>query len=438
VIRVAIQCSKCGLVVRVPEGTSHIWCCGEKTECKDGIRILDNQLAVPSPVVRRTQPCRHLGGEVTRRLCESCCGRVEIKIFGCNVHGNCTAKRVFGGIQDCTSCRDYEEPPPTVISCFRKPSNERSIGLGVNADLTATSLNDASVTAKALPVASFQDLASVLEGSPPKLIVLEGMWAHPDKLVALTREHPNTLFVYRCHSQIAFLQIEPDSIGRIRDVCTYSKTTPNLRLAGNNKRFAQWASEAWDAEVLYLPNLYPVETTPIAKPSFDGPVFLGSFGAMRLQKHHTMSAAVALILAKRLNREVRFYVNRDAGTIGGSAVMRSMEQMLKGTSVLFERMQWSQAFRFRKLVSQMHLCFQFSSSETFNLVTADAASAGVPSVVGEAIDWVPRDWFAPIDDPLAAADVACRVLFDPTAGERGRAALHSYAASALGVWRALL
>jgi hypothetical protein len=86
----------------------------------------------------------------------------------------------------------------------------------------------------------------------------------------------------------------------------------------------------------------------------------------------------------------------------------------------------------------MDLCFQLSSSETFNYVTADAAASGVPSVVGEALDWPPPDWLAPIDDPRAAARAALRLLGDRAAGERGRAALEHHCREALAQWLGVL
>lgn len=53
--------------------------------------------------------CAHLGlptGELA--LCHTCRGRVQLKLFACEVHGNCTmAKPVEQGIACCAKCGDY-------------------------------------------------------------------------------------------------------------------------------------------------------------------------------------------------------------------------------------------------------------------------------------------------------------------------------------------
>ena len=51
----------------------------------------------------------------------------------------------------------------------------------------------------------------------------------------------------------------------------------------------------------------------------------------------------------------------------------------------------------------MHVLLQPSFTESFNVVTADGIAEGVPSVVSDAIDWVPRRWMAKADDPRDVA-----------------------------------
>ena len=87
----------------------------------------------------------------------------------------------------------------------------------------------------------------------------------------------------------------------------------------------------------------------------------------------------------------------------------------------------------------MHLVFQVSFTESFNVVTADAIAEGVPVVVGSAIDWVPRHWIANPDDALDVARVADTLLRDHTSPDEGRKALLSYVDSAWSQgWKPLL
>jgi glycosyltransferase involved in cell wall biosynthesis len=162
---------------------------------------------------------------------------------------------------------------------------------------------------------------------------------------------------------------------------------------------------------------------------------VGSFGALRLQKHHAVAAGAVALLARRWQVPVELHVSGESHTPGAGNILRAVREILSLTpgAALVED-PWRPAEQFRALIGSMDLCLQLSASETFNIVTADAAACGVPSVVGPAIDWTPADWIAPVDDPLAAADVAIRLLSDPTAGDRGRAALEAHQQAALQQW----
>jgi len=339
--------------------------------------------------------------------------------------------------QQCPIGRWKNPPMAKVLSVYRKTGSDVSIGLGVNAQLSAAALCESGITCQAIAVASMEELAQRLSTEDPaEAVVLEGLWCNVDKLAGLAAENYRTTFIVRCHSQIAFLQIEPEGIGKMREIA--ASPHENLRLAGNSRRFTDWATQAWKRPCLYLPNLYKLPERSKWKPRSDV-VRLASFGAMRIQKHHSVAAAAAVLVAKRLGRPVEFYVNEDNRTPGGPSPLRAVENIVAGQElVTLQKVKWQAADDFRKLIATIDVCFQLSASETFNIVTADAAAAGVPSVVGPAIDWVPRDWVASIDDPAEAAEAAWRLLNDDTAGERGRAALEAYCVAAMEQWREVL
>jgi hypothetical protein len=61
----------------------------------------------PAPHVPRL-PCRHLGPETRRQTCATCAGKVELKVFGCAVHGECTAAKRTDGVKGCCEgCGEY-------------------------------------------------------------------------------------------------------------------------------------------------------------------------------------------------------------------------------------------------------------------------------------------------------------------------------------------
>lgn len=70
---------------------------------------------VALPKLRRQQtglPCVHLGtatGE--ERLCPTCKGETQLKLFSCSIHGQCTAgRRLADGTACCDGCPDRKEP----------------------------------------------------------------------------------------------------------------------------------------------------------------------------------------------------------------------------------------------------------------------------------------------------------------------------------------
>ncbi|MEX0675973.1 MAG: hypothetical protein WD063_02780 [Pirellulales bacterium] len=55
-----------------------------------------------------TTPCVHRSpGELRRQWCPSCCGHTQIKIFGCELFGECSNSEQLPGLKRCFSCKDY-------------------------------------------------------------------------------------------------------------------------------------------------------------------------------------------------------------------------------------------------------------------------------------------------------------------------------------------
>lgn len=68
-------------------------------------------------------PCRHLGSDRGEKiLCPTCTGKVEVKLFSCDLHGECTTNKPITNIYCCNNCID-KSPISTV-------SNVKIEGLG--------------------------------------------------------------------------------------------------------------------------------------------------------------------------------------------------------------------------------------------------------------------------------------------------------------------
>jgi hypothetical protein len=96
---------------------------------------------------------------------------------------------------------------------------------------------------------------------------------------------------------------------------------------------------------------------------------------------------------------------------------------------------WFQWPRFVQIVRSMNLLMQPSYTESFNIVTADGASQGVPSVVSEAIDWAPCNWKADVDDTLSITRTAKAMLHDHKAGLDGYNALRKHNSEGVCAWK---
>lgn len=69
---------------------------------------IDHELPAPAP---RHLPCLHLGDATGETVeCPSCNGRVQLKLFACTPHGQCTMARISAdlpGVRNCHRCADY-------------------------------------------------------------------------------------------------------------------------------------------------------------------------------------------------------------------------------------------------------------------------------------------------------------------------------------------
>jgi hypothetical protein len=56
--------------------------------------------------------CRHRGDIVRTEECPTCAGRVQLKVFSCQLHTECTLLKVINGLACCALCDDYTPHAP--------------------------------------------------------------------------------------------------------------------------------------------------------------------------------------------------------------------------------------------------------------------------------------------------------------------------------------
>ena len=229
----------------------------------------------------------------------------------------------------------------------------------------------------------------------PDIVVIEAYWVVPEKFGVLAQLHPSVTWVVRNHSAMPFAAQE----GQIIEWSLRYMDYPNVVLACNDpradeqfRRLIAIDRPAWRAALqtrcVLLPNFYPVDfdlRRRIYRPGF---IDIGCFGAVRPLKNHLTQAVAAIQFAESRGETLRFHIN-------GSRVEGRGEPVLQNLRGLFELLPheliehpWLPHSQFIHLVREMDIGMQVSYSETFNIVTADMITNGVPVVVSSEVKWV--------------------------------------------------
>lgn len=61
-----------------------------------------------TPPANRSALCQHLGDQLRNEPCQTCRGDVQVKVFACGIHGECTLGKELPHIACCLRCHYYE------------------------------------------------------------------------------------------------------------------------------------------------------------------------------------------------------------------------------------------------------------------------------------------------------------------------------------------
>jgi hypothetical protein len=270
----------------------------------------------------------------------------------------------------------------------------------------------------------------------PTHVVISALWLTTAEVEALAFEFPEVSFSLLSHSNVGFLSADPHAIRLLREAADLQLSLSNVSIAGNSKKFTDWATEAWGVPVAWLPNLYHFEESfPRQVSVWHGDAIrLGLPGMNRVLKNFISSAAAAVELAARLRVPVELHVSTGQG--GDFRALREMTENVPNLRLV--EAGWLSFAAFRRYLRSLHLVLQVSFTESFNMVAADAIAEGVPVVASDAIDWLPRWFQARADEPRDIARVAEYLLRDPKAPHDGREALDDYVERGVVAWTRFL
>lgn len=331
---------------------------------------------------------------------------------------------------------------------FAAHKNVSHIGLGVAGLNTQKTLIKHGITSEVWPILDSNHLRQLLNldrtrraEKPITHVVVSAPWIHTANMRSLCQLFPTISFVMNCHSNVGFLQADSNGMRLLRESISLEMQLHNFYVSANSLKLQEWVNNAFRRPCQYLPNLYYIDPTTIHhRPLWTtGVLRIGIFGATRPQKNVASAVGAAIEIGESLKAVTQIWISSGRTEGGGNTILNAVREMVRGlpTTTLHES-GWQDWSQFRCLVASMHLLLQPSYTESFNMVTADGIAEGVPSVVGEAIDWVPCYWRANVDSTSGIAHVGRSLLFNPYAARDGVKALENYITLGLSSWNKFL
>ncbi len=254
----------------------------------------------------------------------------------------------------------------------------------------------------------------------PDIVIIEAYWVVPEKFEILAKLHPDVVWVIRNHSPTPFAATE----GVVVDWSMRYMDYPNVILACNDERAddefkhmiriykSDFSDDDIDFRCEYLPNYYPLFFTPRPPLPETDAIDIGCFGAIRPLKNQLIQAMAAINYAELIGKKLRFHINNTRVEGYGEPILKNLEKLFSFVSPheLVEH-SWMTHDDFIALVRTMDIGMQVSYAESFNIVTADMVTNGVPVVTSSEVRWVSPEFHADPNDSNDIVEVLKRAAW---------------------------
>ena len=234
----------------------------------------------------------------------------------------------------------------------------------------------------------------------PTHVIIEALWVVPSKFAVLCKLHPNVKWIIRLHSEMPFMAGEGMAMDWLGDYVTYK----NIDIGVNAPRMLNeiqaylkiakgWTKQQVEQRIYYMPNFYPQDYTTKTIDKSKYWVDVACFGAVRPLKNHMLQAVAALKFAASVGKQLRFHINVGRVEMKGDPALNNLRGFFQHLSDSGHQMvghEWRPREGFLELCSEMDIGLQCNFSETFNIVSADLISQGVPVVGSYEIPWATR------------------------------------------------
>ncbi len=275
-----------------------------------------------------------------------------------------------------------------------KTTTKRSSGLWNSTRFIVEALNShCGLRAEIIEVIDNNCIDRHVKRLKPRLVVIEALWVVPEKFEVLSRLHPNIKWFVHMHSGMAFLAQEGIAMEWLRE---YPKHGVGV-IANSLATFEAFGELMPACHLRHLPNVYLAHHMVEPKKYSAGHnLHVGCFGAIRPLKNQLVQAIAAIRFADRHKKKLHFHINGTRQEVGGQPVLKNIRALFAGQhdAVLHEHPWYEPDDFHRVLRDNLDISLQLSLSETFNVVSADAVTCGVPIVVSDEIPWVDHDCIA--------------------------------------------
>jgi len=299
-----------------------------------------------------------------------------------------------------------------------------SSGLRTSAQFVVDMLLAQGYRAKLVLAVDGNSIDALVAQNKPANVVIEALWVTPTKLAELHKLHPKVRWTVRIHSETPFLAQEGCAVAWL---AAYFKQ--GIQVAFNSKNTMEDFQVI--ARTIYLPNYYPLRTPRNAGP-IGTRLDVGCFGAIRPLKNQLIQACAAVRFAQLRDKQLIFHMNGTRVEQFGSNNLKNIAALLAAAGQTLELHPWMDHNDFLELLATMDICLQISLTESFNIVSADAVSMGVPLVGSAAIPWLPRRSIAKVDS--SESIVTAMRLAGPVTVAANHDALDAYTSEAVTLW----
>ena len=285
-------------------------------------------------------------------------------------------------------------------------------GLFNSANFVCGMLNENGCDSEIIQVEDNNSIDREVTRFRPDIVIIEALWVVPEKFEVLTKLHPNVTWVIRNHSKIPFLANEGIAMDWALRYLSYDNVMFSSNAESTNNEMIDMAFAAYpnfnegpgSLSLPYLPNYYPIEKFNRSPTKVrDGQTIdIGCFGAVRPLKNHLLQAVAAIQFAEDFDYTLNFHINSVRLENRGEPVLSNLRGLFSKTKHKLVEHEWMKHEDFLNLIQQMDVCMQVSYTETFNIVSADITSQGIPVVTSSEIEWSHSSLRA---DPNSAYDM---------------------------------